>query len=143
MPETAVRPRPVPVVAEQASIGKGLLFKGVISGTGSLYVDGEVVGNINLPESCVTVGLNGQVSDGMSVCINAREIVVMGRIRGNISASDRVEIRAEGALTGNVTTDRISIADGAFFKGDINLRKGQPKPMGPRIPAMANEAAIA
>jgi len=140
MPEVVARPRPVQVVAEQASIGKGLLFKGVISGSGSLYVDGEVVGNINLPDSCVTVGLNGQVSDGMSVCINAREIVVMGKIRGNISASDRVEIRSEGALTGNVTADRISIADGAYFKGDIDLRKGQPKPMGPRIQAMAREA---
>ena len=86
-----------------------------------------MVGNINLPDSRVTVGPNGKVSDGLSVCINAREIVIMGKIRGNILASDRVEIRSEGWLTGNVSTGRISISEGAFFKGDIDLRTPQPK----------------
>jgi cytoskeletal protein CcmA (bactofilin family) len=117
----------VPSAADQASIGKGMVFKGAITGSGSLFVDGEVVGNINLPESRVTVGPTGHVSDGLSVCISAREIVVIGKIRGNISASDRVEICAEGALTGNVSAARISIADGAYFKGDIDLRTVQPK----------------
>jgi cytoskeletal protein CcmA (bactofilin family) len=126
--EAAVRVPATPPVSDQASIGKGLLFKGVITGSGSLFVDGEVVGNINLPDSRVTIGQNGDVSDGLSVCINAREIVVMGKVRGNVSASDRVDIRAEGALTGNVSAARISIADGAYFKGDIDLRKAAPKP---------------
>ncbi len=134
------RPSPPPAILDTASrihavvehvsettIGKGMLFKGMISGSGSLFVDGDVVGNINLPESRVTVGENGNVTDGLSVCINAREIVVIGKIHGNISASDRVEIRAQGHLTGNIATGRISIADGAFFRGDIDLRKVQCK----------------
>jgi len=125
--EYATRMRAVPAAPDQACIGKGLVFKGTITGNGSLFVDGEVVGNINLPESRVTVGPTGNVSDGLSICINAREIVVIGKIRGNIAASDRVEIRAEGSLTGNVSSARISIADGAYFKGDIDLNKSQPK----------------
>jgi cytoskeletal protein CcmA (bactofilin family) len=123
----------VPARADSASIGDGLVFKGTITGTGSLYIDGELLGNIDLPESCVTVGPNGHVSDGLSICITAREIVVMGKIRGNISATDRVEIHAEGSLTGNVSAHRISIADGAFFKGDINLRSSEPGTSRPEI----------
>ena len=59
----------------------------------------------------------------MSANITAREIVVLGKVRGNMSASDRVDIRSEGSLTGDVTAQRISIEDGAFFKGGIDIRK--------------------
>jgi len=117
----------------ETTIGKGMVFKGMIAGSGPLFVDGDVVGNINLPESRVTVGENGNVSDGISVCITAREIVVIGKIHGNISASDRVEIRAQGHLTGNISTGRISIADGAYFRGDIDLRNAQRKPVGAEV----------
>ena len=112
---------------EQASIAKGMIFNGTITGASSLFVDGEVVGNIVLPDGRVTVGPTGHVSDGLSVCIRAREIIILGTIRGNIAASDRVEIRAEGHLTGNVSAALISIADGAYFRGDIDLRTAQPK----------------
>jgi cytoskeletal protein CcmA (bactofilin family) len=114
-------------VADQASISKGLFVKGEISGTESLFVDGKVEGSINLPGNRVTVGRNGQVA----ASISAREIVVLGKVRGNVTASDRVEIRVEGSLTGDVTAARISIEDGAFFKGAIELRKLEPKAVAP------------
>jgi len=120
------RVRAVPTVGDQATIGKGLIIKGEITGTESLFIDGKVEGSINLPGNRVTVGAHGNVSAGMSVCITAREIVVMGKIHGNVSASDRVDIRAEGALTGDVTAARISIEAGAFFKGGIDIRKSEP-----------------
>src|SRR5580704_164645 len=107
------------VTNEQASIGKGLFIKGEISGSESLIIDGKVEGSINLPGNRVTVGRNGQVAAN----VTAREIVVLGKIRGNVVASDRVDIRAEGALTGDVAAARISIEDGAFFKGGIDIRK--------------------
>jgi cytoskeletal protein CcmA (bactofilin family) len=89
-----------------------------------LYIDGKVEGAINLPGNRVTVGRNGQVSANIS----AREVVVLGKVRGNINASDRVDIRSEGSLTGDVIAQRISIEDGAFFKGGIDIRKpGQTK----------------
>ncbi len=108
-----------PASADQATIGKSLVVKGEVSGSESLYIDGKVEGAINLPGNRVTVGRNGQVSAN----ITAREIVVLGKVRGNMSASDRVDIRSEGSLTGDVTAQRISIEDGAFFKGGIDIRK--------------------
>ncbi len=110
--------------SEQATIGKSLVVKGEVTGSESLYIDGKVEGAINLPGNRVTVGRNGQVSANIS----AREVVVLGKVRGNINASDRVDIRSEGALTGDVIAQRISIEDGAFFKGGIDIRKpGQVK----------------
>ena len=109
---------------DQATIGKSLVVKGEISGSESLYIDGKVEGSINLPGNRVTVGRNGQVA----ATIMAREIVVLGKIRGNCQASDRVDIRAEGSLTGDVIAAHISIEDGAFFKGGIDIRKAGAEP---------------
>ena len=119
---------PVPS-GEQATIGKSLVVKGELTGSESLYIDGKVEGAINLPGNRVTVGRNGQVAAN----IVAREVVVLGKVRGNCQASDRVDIRSEGSLTGDVIAARISIEDGAFFKGGIDIRKPgsaeAPKPM--------------
>jgi cytoskeletal protein CcmA (bactofilin family) len=104
---------------EQASIGKSLVIKGEVSGSESLYIDGRVEGSINLPGNRLTVGRNGVVSAN----VTAREIVVIGKLRGNLTASDRVDIRNEGSLTGDVVAQRISIEDGAYFKGGIDIRK--------------------
>jgi cytoskeletal protein CcmA (bactofilin family) len=112
------RPR-VESSTDPAAIGKSLVIKGEVTGSESLYIDGKVEGAINLPGNRVTVGRNGQVAAN----IVAREIVVLGKVRGNCQASDRVDIRGEGSLTGDVVTARISIEDGAFFKGDIDIRK--------------------
>ena len=106
--------------ADQATIGKSLVIKGEVTGSESLYIDGRVEGSINLSGNRVTVGRNGVVAAN----INAREIVVLGKVRGNLTASDRVDIRSDGSLTGDVVAARISIEDGAFFKGGIDIRKG-------------------
>src|SRR5213594_943926 len=121
--ETAASSAPRPVAAstaDQATIGKSLVIKGEVTGSESLYIDGRVEGSINLAGNRVTVGRNGVVAAN----INAREIVVLGKVRGNLTASDRVDIRSDGSLTGDVVAARISIEDGAFFKGGIDIRKG-------------------
>src|ERR1035437_7083104 len=135
--ETVPGRAPAPASGEQATIGKGLFIKGEINGSESLYIDGKVEGSINLPGNRVTVGRNGQVS----ASITAREIVVLGKVRGNMSATDRVDIRAEGSLSGDVAAARISIEDGAFFKGGIDIRK--PEGKATVVPAVAatSEAA--
>ena len=124
---------------EQATIGKSLVIKGEVTGSESLYIDGRVEGSINLSGNRVTVGRNGQVAANIS----AREIVVLGKVRGNLNASDRVDIRNEGSLTGDVVAQRISIEDGAFFKGGIDIRKpGQDaKPQSSNSSANANATA--
>jgi cytoskeletal protein CcmA (bactofilin family) len=104
---------------EQATIGKSLVIKGEVTGSESLYIDGRVEGAINLAGNRVTVGRNGVVNAN----IVAREIVVIGKVKGNLNASDRVDIRNEGSLTGDVVAQRISIEDGAFFKGGIDIQK--------------------
>ena len=124
---------------EQATIGKSLVIKGEVSGSESLYIDGKIEGAINLPGNRVTVGRNGQVAAN----IMAREVVVLGKVRGNVHASDRVDIRSEGSLTGDVIAARISIEDGAFFKGGIDIRKpgteGKGGAAGTPEPAAAEE----
>src|SRR5262252_7696504 len=132
-------PRPVSAsTADQATIGKSLVIKGEVTGSESLYIDGRVEGSINLPGNRVTVGRNGIVSAN----ITAREIVVMGKLKGNLAAQDRVDIRSEGSLTGDVVAQRISIEDGAFFKGGIDIRKpGEGQQSKPNGPAKAETVA--
>lgn len=121
---------------EQATIGKSLTIKGEVTGSESLYIDGKVEGSINLSGHRITVGRNGQVNAN----INAREVVVLGKVRGNLNASDRVDIRSEGSLTGDVGAQRISIEDGAYFKGGIDIRKAGQKTDG-KEPVLIGSAA--
>ncbi len=118
-PAAAARPT-VMTTADQATIGKSLVIKGEVTGSEALYIDGRVEGSINLAGNRVTVGRNGVVNAN----VTAREIVVLGKVRGNLTASDRVDIRSDGSLTGDVIAARISIEDGAYFKGGIDIRKG-------------------
>jgi len=127
---------------EQATIGKSLIIKGEVSGSESLYIDGRVEGAINLPGHRVTVGRNGQVQAN----INAKEVVILGKVKGNVTASDRTDIRNEGSLAGDVICQRISIEDGAYFKGGIDIRKAGVKDMNGAAktePAVAEPRAAA
>jgi cytoskeletal protein CcmA (bactofilin family) len=108
---------------DQATIGRTLCIKGEISGSEALYIDGRIEGKITMPESRVTIGRNGKVD----ASIQAKEVVVMGKVTGNIECSDRVDIRSEGAVHGDITTARISVEDGAALKGGIQVRsEGKP-----------------
>ena len=104
----------------QAVLGKSVIVKGQILSREDLTIDGEVEGTVELQEHRLTVGPNGRVN----ASVKAREIVVLGKVRGNLTASDRVDIRSDGSLTGDVVAARISIEDGAYFKGGIDIRKG-------------------
>jgi cytoskeletal protein CcmA (bactofilin family) len=108
---------------EQATIGRSLVIKGELSGAEALYIDGRVEGKISLPEHRVTIGRNGTIEAN----IEAREVVIMGKVHGNIQCTDRVDIRGEGSLTGDVITERISVEDGAIMKGSIQVRAAQSK----------------
>ena len=128
---------------EQATIGKSLVIKGEISGSETLYIDGQVEGSVNMAGNRVIVGRNGSVAANIA----AREVVVLGKVRGNINASDRVDVRSEGSLTGDVVAQRISIEDGAYFKGGIDIRKPGANPgreqerlQVPATPAMPPQA---
>ena len=116
---------------EQATIGKSIVIKGELTGAEALYIDGRIEGTISVPENRVTIGRHGVIQ----ASINAREVVIMGKVSGNVECSDRLDIRGEGSLTGDVITERISVEDGALMKGSIQVRHAehkaqQPKAMG-------------
>src|ERR1700730_1724446 len=108
---------------EQATIGRTLVIKGEIIGSEALYIDGRIEGKITLTDNRVTIGRNGVVQAN----ITAREVVVMGKVNGNIDCTDRVDIRSEGSVTGDVSTIRISVEDGAVLKGGIQVKSGEQK----------------
>lgn len=108
---------------EQATIGRSMVIKGELSGSEALYVDGRVEGNIHFADNRVTIGRNGIVTAN----IEAKEVVIMGEVKGNIECTDRLDIRSEGSLIGDVTTRRISVEDGAIMKGSVQVRADQKK----------------
>lgn len=100
-----------------ASIGKSVVVKGNILSREDLIVDGDVEGAIEMMEHRLTVGPNGT----LKAMVKAREIIVIGTIHGNVEATDKIEIRKEAKLVGDIKTQRIVIEDGAYFKGSIDI----------------------
>jgi cytoskeletal protein CcmA (bactofilin family) len=131
-----------------ATIGKAVKIVGQIFSREDLFVDGDVEGTIELMEHKLTVGPNGKVHAG----IKARDVVALGVIQGDVEASDRLEIRKDAKLVGNIKTARIVIEDGAYFKGSIDIVKadlkaapspGRPQVVGAPVPAPASALAPA
>jgi cytoskeletal protein CcmA (bactofilin family) len=106
-----------------ATIGKAVKIAGNIYSREDLYVDGDLEGTVEALEHKLTIGPNGTVK----ATIKAREVVVLGAIHGNVEAADKIEIRKDAKLTGDIRTARIIIEDGAYFKGSIDIVKPEPK----------------
>jgi cytoskeletal protein CcmA (bactofilin family) len=105
---------------EPANIGKAVTIKGEVFSNEDLYVDGALEGRIELPAHKLTVGPNGAIKTGV---IRAASVVILGTVQGDVNAQDRVEIRKDATLTGNIKTARIIIEDGAYFKGGVDIAK--------------------
>lgn len=119
-PQLQLNPNLTPVKTasvsrEGATIGRSLVIKGEVSGTESLYIDGRIEGTIDFAGHCVTIGGNGSVAANIS----AREVVILGKVQGNIQCTDRLDMRSEGSLTGDVVTQCISVEDGAILLGNV------------------------
>ena len=119
--------------ADVAHIGKSVLVKGELSGSEDLYLDGEVEGSIELRGHSLIIGPNGRIR----AHVNARDIVVHGKVDGNIQGTDRVELKKSAIVTGDIATQRVVIEDGAFFKGSIDIQR-ESKSEAPR-----RESAVA
>jgi cytoskeletal protein CcmA (bactofilin family) len=118
--------------SEMAHIGKSVLIRGELSGSEDLYLDGEVEGNIALLDHNLIIGPNGRIRAN----VTAKDVVVHGKVDGNIQGYDRVELKKSAVLSGDISTQRIVIEDGAFFKGAIDIRK-EAKPESKREMAAA------
>jgi len=115
-----------PLSGDLAQIGKSVVIKGELSGSEDLYVDGQVEGSISLKNNSLTVGPNGQVK----ASVEAKGIVVQGKLEGNVQASDRVELRKSAIVTGDISTQRISIEEGAYLKGKVDIQGKSEKAAG-------------
>jgi len=130
-PETETAPRaivtnPAPATASTratAVIGASMLMKGEIHTREELVVDGEVEGLLE-SQSSITIGPNGKVKAN----IKAREVAIFGVVKGNIEVSEKIAIREKGSLIGDIKTAGISIDDGAYFKGSIDIVRPEPAP---------------
>lgn len=105
--------------SDVAHIGRSVIIKGELSGSEDLYLDGEVEGNIELRDHNLTLGPNGRIRAN----VNAKEIVIHGKVDGNLIGSERVELKKSAVLVGDIATQRIVIEDGAYFKGGIDIQK--------------------
>ena len=114
----------IPKTGEFAHIGKSVVIKGELSGSEDLYVDGTVEGTVQLEGNNLMIGTNGHVHAD----VNAKGVVVQGKLEGNIRASDRVEMRKSAVILGDILTQRIAIEDGAYFKGKVEIQREAVKP---------------
>ena len=134
-----------------ASIGKAVKISGQIFSKEDLYVDGDVEGTIELQEHRLTIGPNGKVRSNLT----AHEVVILGNVQGNVDASEKLEVRKDARLVGDIKTARIVIEDGAYFKGSIDIVKPEPAksspssrpepqvtPVAAAIPASSRSAAM-
>jgi cytoskeletal protein CcmA (bactofilin family) len=111
---------------EPARIGRSLLIKGEVSGSESVHIEGRIEGTIDFSGQNVTIGATADVAAN----IIARDVLILGKVRGNIQCSDRVQISSEGSVSGDVTTRRISVEDGAILEGSVQIRAVEAKPNG-------------
>lgn len=132
-----------------AALGKNVTVKGQIFAREDLTIDGEVEGTIECHEHRLTIGPNARVQAGLK----AREIIIHGSIQGNVEAVDKIDIKKEAKLVGDIKTTRIVIEDGAYFKGSIDISKASkpaaapvaaaPQPAAQQLPGTGNVPATA
>ena len=99
-------------------IGKSVIIRGGLSGNEDLFIDGDVEGTVSLPDSCLTIGPNAQVQADVS----AREVIIFGRLTGNVKATGRVELRQSAVVNGDILAGRLSIEDSAVLTGRVELK---------------------
>jgi cytoskeletal protein CcmA (bactofilin family) len=136
-PEPLAEPRPrveKPARAsagggEMANIGKSITIKGDLSGNEDLVVEGNVEGRIELPNNQLTIGANGNVKAD----VNAKSVVIVGKVSGNVSGVERVQIEATGAVTGDVRTPRLVVQEGATLNGSVEMGPTRAAAQGPTL----------
>ncbi len=113
----------MPVENSAARIGKSVVICGEVKGSEDLIVDGRIEGTINLAESRLTIGPNASVAADLT----ARDVLILGRVQGNVLASGRVELRAGCSVEGDIRALRLAIEDNAVFRGKVDLTQGAAK----------------
>ncbi len=128
---------------DNVNIGKSVIIKGELSGSEDLTIEGHVEGRIDLKDNVLTIGPNGKIKAE----VFAKAVVVLGEVTGNVTASEKVDIRDNGSVDGDIASPRVAIAEGAHFRGAVDMQRsgvkpaakpavpGQPQPQGQKVGA--------
>ena len=106
------------------NIGKSVVIKGELNGSEDLTVEGHVEGKIELKDHVLTIGPHGRIKAE----IHAKSVIVLGEVTGNIAASEKVDIRDNGSVDGDIVSPRVAIAEGAHFRGSVDMQRKADKP---------------
>jgi cytoskeletal protein CcmA (bactofilin family) len=129
-PATAQTAAPQPEIRrierDMVNIGKSVVIKGELNGSEDLTVEGHVEGRIELKDHVLTIGPNGKIK----AQVFAKAVIVLGEVNGNVTASEKVDIRDGGSVDGDIIAPRVAIAEGAHFRGSVDMQRkgGQPQP---------------
>ena len=142
-------PSPRPDVSQQmekdiVNIGKSVVIKGELNGSEDLTIEGHVEGTIQLRDHVLTIGPNGRIK----AQVFAKAVIVLGEVTGNVTASDKVDIRDNGSVDGDIVSPRVAIAEGAHFRGSVDMQrkpgaqeKAKPVAAAAAVPPAAPQAA--
>ena len=109
---------------DKVNIGKSVVIKGELSGSEDLTIEGHVEGRIELRENVLTIGPNGKIRAE----VFAKAVIVLGEVAGNVTASEKVDIRDNGSVDGDIASPRVAIAEGAHFRGSVDMQRSGGKP---------------
>ena len=109
---------------DNVNIGKSVIIKGELSGSEDLTIEGHVEGRIDLKDNVLTIGANGKIKAE----VFAKAVIVLGEVTGNVTASEKVDIRDNGSVDGDIASPRVAIAEGAHFRGSVDMQRAGAKP---------------
>jgi cytoskeletal protein CcmA (bactofilin family) len=131
--QQASGPAPQPesrrIERDMVNIGKSVIIKGELAGSEDLTIEGHVEGKIELKDHVLTIGPNGKIK----AQVFAKSVIVLGEVNGNVSATEKVDIRDGGSVDGDIISPRVAIAEGAHFRGSVDMQRkggGQPQQQG-------------
>ena len=116
------------------NIGKSVVIKGELNGSEDLTIEGQVEGKIELRQNILTIGPNGRIK----AQVFAKSVIILGEVTGNVTASEKVDIRDNGSVDGDIASPRVAIAEGAHFRGSIDMQKGAASQKSEGKPAAAS-----
>jgi cytoskeletal protein CcmA (bactofilin family) len=149
-PQTNINTSPAPEAARSSdhargmekgpvNIGKSVVIKGELTGSEDLTIEGHVEGKIELRQNVLTIGPNGRIK----AQVFAKSVVILGEVTGNVTASEKVDLRDNGSVDGDIAAPRVAIAEGAHFRGSIDMQRTGAKPGEGAKPAVTPPAAAA
>jgi cytoskeletal protein CcmA (bactofilin family) len=145
---SAPAPAPAPTAAQhndvrtqierdKVNIGKSVVIKGELSGSEDLTIEGHCEGRIELRDNVLTIGPNGKIRAE----VFAKAVIVLGEVTGNVTASEKVDIRDNGSVDGDIISPRVAIAEGAHFRGSVDMQRAGGKPGAAATPGASTKPA--